>query len=138
MKKTIICSFTGLFLACISTSFAYTQNPTGIAKLQLKPEIISSAQSSEEKEDDRILSDRVHIKAVRDFTKTYRNVTGAKWFRSGDGFVVYFTPKKDVKTKLYYDKKGNYQCKVRSYSEDRLPAEIRHLVKPVLDRKSVV
>jgi hypothetical protein len=34
-----------------------------------------------------------------------------------------------IKNKVYYNKKGNYQCKVRNYYESRLPGEVRHMVK---------
>ena len=127
MKKILIPGFTGLFMVYVSTSLAYAQNQTSVAKLQLKPGIISSAEANEE--NDRILPDEVSMKAARDFTKTYKNATYVNWYRSGDGFVAYFIPANDVKTKVYYDKKGNYQCKVRSYAEDKLSPEIRHLVK---------
>ena len=129
MKKILIPGFTGLFMVYVSTSLAYAQNQTSVAKLQLKPGIISSVQASEEKENDRILPDKVSTKAAKDFTKTYKNATRVNWYRCGDGFVVYFIPANDVKTKVYYDKKGNYQCKVRGYAEDKLSPEIRHQVK---------
>lgn len=129
MKKIVIPGFTGLFMVCVSTSAAYAQNQTSVAKLQLKPGIIHAPQASEEKENDRILPDKLNTRAARDFTKTYNNATHVNWYRCGDGFVAYFIPANDVKTKVYYDKKGNYQCKVRSYAEDRLSPEIRHQVK---------
>ncbi|HKO79013.1 MAG TPA: hypothetical protein VJU78_01400 [Chitinophagaceae bacterium] len=129
MKKVLFPGCTGLFMICVSTSFANAQNQTSVAKLQLTSGAISSTRASEEKENDRIPPDKVITKAARDFTKTYKNATHVNWYGCGDGFVAYFIPANDVKTKVYYDKKGNYQCRVRSYAEDKLSPEIRHQVK---------
>ena len=70
----------------------------------------------------------VHVKAVRHFTCEYKRITDAKWFTTVDGFAVYFNYN-NVKTKLYYDKRGRYLCTVRYYEETGLPGEVRHQVR---------
>ena len=50
------------------------------------------------------------------------------WFATDDGFVVKF--KQDgVETRADYNKKGNWLHTIRTYDENRLPEDIRHLVK---------
>jgi hypothetical protein len=70
----------------------------------------------------------VHAKAMRHFTREYKDVTGAYWYTTVDGFAVYFKYK-NVRTKLFYDKKGRYWCTARYYEESVLPAEVRHNVR---------
>ncbi|HYF30244.1 MAG TPA: hypothetical protein VD993_03900 [Chitinophagaceae bacterium] len=69
----------------------------------------------------------VPTKAVRSFAREFSNAD-AKWYRTPDGFVVYFVHK-NIRTKMFYDRKGNYGCTVRNYDETALPREIRHQVK---------
>lgn len=70
----------------------------------------------------------VHTKALRSFAREYKDNTDAKWYTSPGGFTVYFTDKK-VRTKIFYDKRGNHRCTVRNYDETVLPREVRHEVK---------
>ncbi|HKZ65937.1 MAG TPA: hypothetical protein VJ111_06270 [Chitinophagaceae bacterium] len=132
MKKTIICGLTGIALACTTTSNAFSQNPGSIAKIIVQPaieKIISSPDLLSEKNNNvPALMREISIKAVRNFTKEYKNVSNVKWFQSAGGFVVYFNMD-GIKTKVYYNNKGNYECEVRNYYEDRLPVEVRHLVR---------
>jgi hypothetical protein len=132
MKKTIICGLTGIALACTTTSNAFSQNSGSTAKVNVQPaieKIISSPDLLTEGNNNvPALISEISIKAVRNFTKDYKNVSDVKWFQSEDGVVVYFNMD-GIKNKVYYNKKGNYECKVRNYYEDRLPVEVRHLVK---------
>lgn len=133
MKKTIICGLTGIVLACTTTSNVFSQNSGSTAKVNVQPaieKIISSPDEllTEENNYAPVLMRDISIKAVRNFIKEYKNVSNVKWFESEDGFVVYFNMD-GIKTKVYYDKKGNYECKVRNYYENRLLSEVRHLVK---------
>jgi hypothetical protein len=68
-------------------------------------------------------------KAVKSFTRDYKNITNAKWLRLNHGFsVVYFTVD-SINTRLLYNKKGYCENIIRYYFENRLPPAIRHLVK---------
>ena len=70
----------------------------------------------------------ISTKAVKDFTKNYRKADKANWFIIKDGYLAEF--KEDgIKTKVYYNPKGTWIGNVRSYLEDKLPRNIRHLVK---------
>ena len=70
----------------------------------------------------------ISTKAVKDFTKNYKNADNAGWFIIQDGYLAEF--KKDgIKTNVYYNRKGIWIGNVRSYFEDNLPRNIRHFVK---------
>ena len=70
----------------------------------------------------------INAKAVKSFSKSYQKQNNANWFILNDGFVAIFT-EDGVKTKAYYDAKGRSAGEVRTYQEDKLPKDIRHMVK---------
>ncbi len=67
-------------------------------------------------------------RAVKDFMNTHKNVTGESWMKTKDGFSVRFNSD-DVRTTIYYDKKGNWAGSIKIYGEEKLLRDIRHLVK---------
>jgi hypothetical protein len=70
----------------------------------------------------------ISTKAIKDFTKTYKNADKVGWFIIKDGYLAEF--KQDgIATKVFYDRKGRWVGNLRSYFEDKLPGNIRHLVK---------
>jgi len=70
----------------------------------------------------------ISAKAVKNFTKTYKEADNAGWFVIKDGYLAEF--KHDgITTKVYYDPKGRWVGNIRSYFEEKLPRSIRHLVK---------
>jgi hypothetical protein len=70
----------------------------------------------------------INSKAVKDFTKTYKNAGDARWFVITDGFLAEFN-QDGIKTKVFYDRKGRCAGSLRSYQEDQMPRDIRHQVK---------
>jgi hypothetical protein len=66
-------------------------------------------------------------KAVRNFRKTFKNVSNEKWYEMPDGYRVNFTAK-DIRCRLDYDKNGNWMHTIRYYDEKKLPVEVRRLV----------
>jgi len=67
-------------------------------------------------------------RAVKDFMNTHKNVTGESWMKTKDGFSVRFNSD-DVRTTIYYDKKGNWSGSIKIYGEEKLLREVRHVVK---------
>jgi hypothetical protein len=70
----------------------------------------------------------VNINAVRDFTRSYKNVGDAKWFTSEGGYVANFLSK-GIYTKVAYDVKGMWLYNLLEYTEADLAFEIRDRVK---------
>src|SRR5688572_4354882 len=48
----------------------------------------------------------VNVRAMRDFTRSYKNITDAKWFKSESGYAVSFSSD-GSNTKIVYDSRGN-------------------------------
>jgi hypothetical protein len=70
----------------------------------------------------------VNSKALKDFTKNFKAANNASWYEIKDGFVAKFQ-ENGVETNAYYDTKGRWASTIRNYGEDKLPKDIRHLVK---------
>jgi len=70
----------------------------------------------------------IHIKAVRDFIKLYKNIDNVKWYAVEDGFIAKFQ-KDGIETKVEYDLTGKRSNILRSYDESHMPFEIRDMVK---------
>jgi hypothetical protein len=132
MKIKHFACFTAAWLAWIINGIAYSQRPNGIATVELRalPEtnIPFTQQIHFGTVSNPIFRNNISIKAMRNFTRDYENVSDVEWFRSDNGFAVYFTMD-GVKTKVLYYKNGDYKSMYRYYSEDKLPREICHLVK---------
>jgi hypothetical protein len=70
----------------------------------------------------------INAKALKNFSKTYKKAADAGWFVIKDGYLAQF--KQDgITTKVFYDPKGRWVGNLRCYFEDKLPRDIRHLVK---------
>jgi hypothetical protein len=106
------------FLALASFSFAQTNStlPANNLTKDLASEEPAAALSS------------INEKAAKHFSKSYDKQSNASWFALDDGFVAIFS-EDGIKTKAYYDPKGRPVGEVRTYKEDKLPKEIRHMVK---------
>ena len=80
----------------------------------------------------RILSEtkmtNVNIKAVRHFSRSYKNIQDAKWFQTEGGHMASFISN-EIFTKVFYDDEGMWFYNLLEYTEAKLPFEIRHIVK---------
>ncbi len=70
----------------------------------------------------------VNKKALKDFTRSYRNVENAKWYKTENGDVVSFR-EKSVTTNIFYSRTGAVDCMIKYYFEDMLSPEISSLVR---------
>jgi len=75
-----------------------------------------------------IESSNVNAKALKDFSKSFKNVTSEKWYAVEDGFFASFN-EKGIETKVAYDQKGNWHCTVRTLDETQMPSDIKDQVK---------
>jgi hypothetical protein len=71
----------------------------------------------------------IPLKATRDFTTKYEHATDVRWSRlnNGESLVHFFS--NEIETKLFYNRKGKPVSMIRYYTEDKLPADVRHLVR---------
>ena len=66
--------------------------------------------------------------ALRDFAKSFKNVTNEKWYKVSDGFMASFNDN-GIETKVAYDRKGVFHCILRTMNESQVPSDIRAIVK---------
>jgi hypothetical protein len=61
--------------------------------------------------------------------KDYKYVTTAKWSKLSNGDCSVNFTVDSITTKIVYDRAGHCENVVRYYFENRLPPEVRHVVK---------
>jgi hypothetical protein len=68
------------------------------------------------------------VRASRDFLQRVGDQKDEKWYRATIGYEAEFTDG-PVKAIYRYDKKGHWVYSILTYGEDRLPEDVRRLVK---------
>jgi hypothetical protein len=130
MKRTFVACLTGILVSLAMTSRGYSQNLSALEKPETFSEnrigfpVVANAATNT----DMVAPGEVSPKAVKHFSRDYKRVTDVNWFKANDGFVAYFTVD-GIKTRAFYDRKGHDAGTIRDYSEDKLPRDVRHLVR---------
>ena len=70
----------------------------------------------------------VSTKALKDFSRSFKNAANEKWYTVSDGFLASFNDN-GIETKVAYNKKGVWHSTVRTLDETQLPFAIRDVVK---------
>ena len=70
----------------------------------------------------------VNIKAVRNFSATYGNISEAKWFKSEGGYVANYFPA-GIDTRIVYDNNGRWFYNLLTFPESKMNPELRKRVK---------
>jgi len=129
MKNNFFVSLAAIALAAITANASVGQT----TKSQEQYPIFANSSSADSE------NYNLNGKAVRDFTRTFNNVSGESWSSSSNGYVVTFTLH-EINYMIFYDQTGDKLYTIRNYHEAKLPQEIKHLVKRVYrdyDIKSV-
>ncbi|MBS1574549.1 MAG: hypothetical protein JST09_04525 [Bacteroidetes bacterium] len=71
----------------------------------------------------------INARALKQFNKTFKSIANAKWYETQEGGFVAKFQENGVDTRANYDHKGNWKGTIRTYTEENLPKDIRHLVK---------
>ena len=72
----------------------------------------------------------LNIHATRDFLKRFDNPADVKWYKEKDGYIV-LCMLDSIKNTIAYNRKGDWVYTIKSYTESKLPREIRAFVKSV-------
>lgn len=132
MKKIQINSVAAFLLASIVAGTAYSQDSIGdLARNKEKTTINRNgqpAQNGAQEYEVPASRNEISAKAQRNFLKNYKDATGAEWKKVSTGFVVTFK-QQDTKTSVFYTRNGIVDCTINYYSADKLPENVRHLVK---------
>lgn len=70
----------------------------------------------------------VNVRALKDFQNRFNDVAGVKWFSDNNGYTTYFN-KDGFNDRAFYNKKGLWQYSLIFYTEDKLPKDVRSIVK---------
>ena len=129
MKKTLITSL-GVLMFSLAINVGAIAQHTAQAIFHDPPEFISKYFESKSNRDSMMESPAVYIntKAVRHFIKSFKVAKDVHWFKALNGIVVHFTMQ-GIKSKAYYDEKGNWLYTIRTCKESNLSKDIRNLVK---------
>ena len=130
MEKVLFTCFTSILLSCTITS-SHSQSPNNAANPGSSNKEYTSSLKETNSPDGSgsVFLNEISTKAVRNFIRNYKNVSDVQWFRFDKGFSVAYFTMDGIRTRVFYDKKGNCEGMIRDYFEDQLPLEIRHLVK---------
>src|ERR1044072_9767931 len=123
MKKILLSSISGI---CLLISTATVVNGQ-IASSRLKPSgrfvVLNKSEPANVGG-----AGRVSPSVIRSFLKTYKEVSGEKWIEVKEGFVVMFNYN-NMDYQVAYDKKGNLLRTIRSFNEEKMPLNLRHIFK---------
>jgi hypothetical protein len=96
--------------------------------LRFSNDIPSAGNSVSKNVSSSVDPNNLKSRAVRNFVRSYKNVSNEKWYNVQDGFIAMFILD-DINYRVDYDKKGNWLHTIRTYNENKLPPDVRHLVK---------
>ena len=72
--------------------------------------------------------EEISPKALKSFAKMYKNVSAEKWSKISNGFSASFLTDGKKET-VFFSSKGSWYGSVTSYTEDKLPEDVRNIVK---------
>jgi len=124
MKKILFGSIPGICLLISTTATVNGQ----IASNHVKPTARFAVSNKPESKNSPGLVGRVNPTVIRSFLKTYKDVSDETWIDVKEGFVAMFNYK-GIDYQVAYDKKGNLLRTIRTYNEENMPPDLRHVVR---------
>ena len=123
MKKMIL---PGLVLFLLTSIKSGTHAQLTYNTKQFRPETAFESNTSSAS---NVTKDPGNLKAIKNFNTTFENATDIKWSRLNNGGSLVHFLRHEIETKVFYNKGGNKVGMIRYYREDKLPSDVRHLVK---------
>ena len=127
MKKFLFAIVAGLISALALTNESYAQTQDDMAS-------VASAKNYHKKPNDNVSDNSstinlnmVNAKALKNFRQQYK-VNNEKWVLGADCIVACYELD-SVSQSIYYDKKGHWTGCVKTYNEDKMPRDIRKMIK---------
>src|SRR5688572_1198101 len=122
--KQIILSAT-IFLMSASSYDSSAQNGNDVP---LNVNSLISATLIEKASEAKVTE--VNVRAMRDFSRSFKNAPETKWFKTDKGYFASFS-ENGKNTKIVYDSKGQRTYSIISYPESKLNRQVRSRVKSV-------
>jgi hypothetical protein len=126
MKKMFFICFAVIFLVESITIAARGQ--LAVTNVQSSKGVVSYARSVTKDVSGPTYRNNINVRAVRHFLLNFDNVSGEEWYDAPNMFAVMFTLN-NVDYRVDYDKKGNWIETFRTYDENKLPPDIKDIVK---------
>ncbi|MEP7110058.1 MAG: hypothetical protein ABI760_18835 [Ferruginibacter sp.] len=79
---------------------------------------------------DKYYRNDINIRAVRGFLKYFKTAKNVTWkiAKNGSGYTAQFT-NDSIQTRVAYDRRGLWYYTFKRYGEDKMPAELRAMVR---------
>src|SRR5438445_1198019 len=71
------------------------------------------------------------IRAIRNFTRIYKDASDAKWEPLKDGGYICRFQQNGVKKRAFYDERGGWLTTIAGYTAEHLPVDVRRQVHSV-------
>ena len=126
MKKKILFGLAGICLLLISSLVAIGQLTN--AGVRQSEDFTFARKPTQNNSVDFLRRNEINAAALRSFVRSYKNVTDEKWYETPGGLVAVFSMR-DINCQVMYTKKGDWTGSIRSYQENNLCRDVRHLVK---------
>jgi hypothetical protein len=72
---------------------------------------------------------KVHVRAMRDFLKRDKTASNVDWMIVETGYVVKYFDENNSNCRTVYNNRGDFVYTIRQYYENKMPHDIRHMVK---------
>jgi hypothetical protein len=127
MKSGISILLAGVLCAAVTNNNLYGQ-PVKADLLNRNSLVYIDPESGKDLEKKSYVSRRVNPRALRNFLEEYKDFDSVRWNQTDKGSSASFMLD-EVEIITSYDKDGNRVGKRKVYKENRLPWEVRNLVK---------
>ena len=125
MKKFLFTAFSGIYLLSVISLAANGQFGNANMQPSELPFLVKSVSENTSNMVDRA---KIDSRVLRNFIKSYQNVSDEKWFELKDGFLTKFRVD-DIMYMVAYGKKGGWLHTIRTYNENKLAQDLRYAVK---------
>jgi len=127
MKKNLFVIVAGLISALAVTNGSYAQTQDDIAPVSSVKNYYKMSKSGVDDSSNTAGINVVNAKALKNFRKQYK-VNYERWFLQADCIVACYELD-NVSHSIYFDKKGNWIGYLKVYNEDKMPGDIRNMIK---------
>lgn len=90
--------------------------------------LITNATAPELEKSSSTFKNEIHSKALRHFYRNFKVNGQENWNKLDNGYQADFLDE-GIKQRVFYNKKGQWSCSIKDYSETRIPSDIADQVK---------
>lgn len=126
MKNILIALVTAGVTAWAGTNGANAQSQVSSERSSFGKSVIANKETITP--DALAELESINPRALRNFAEAYKNAEGVSWTKTKNGYFARFTSN-GVDNRIFYTVKGRWTGSVKNYSEEKLPGEVRNIVK---------